>query len=235
MMLNSLAFLSAAIKDPNVGALCPTSSRCVESICRSIPTDRPLVVAEYGAGEGAFTRHLAKRLHPKSVIIAFERNRELADRLSQATRSGSRQARVKVMHGDAENALKHLGIERADYVLSGIPFSFLCEDQKRRIIDGAWLALRDGGIFMVYQATWGVRPYLEERFGPVSQRRALLNLPPLCVMEATKRRVASHVTTDKFVDKEPASARGATMRPWNRSQRSRSSLFCLLSLSPERD
>jgi phospholipid N-methyltransferase len=193
--MEHLSFLTAAMRDKNVGALVPTSYASVRHICRAVDRDRPVVVVEYGPGTGAFTRHLLKRLHPESTLIAIELNYVFARRLRRfAQRRKQKTPRLIVANNDARNVQKILnsqGLTHADYVLSGIPFSFLNETLKRDIIQRTHEALAPGGSFLIYQYSFHVRPFVSEKFGEVKVGRTFFNIPPLCLMTARKAKEAS--------------------------------------------
>jgi phospholipid N-methyltransferase len=188
--MEHISFLTAAMRDKNIGALVPTSYASVRQICRVIDRDRPVVVVEYGPGTGAFTRHLLKRLHPGSTVIAIELNYVFARRLRRfSQRRTNRTPRLIISNNDARNVLKILnsqGLTHADYILSGIPFSFLGEPLKRDIIKRTHEALAPNGLFMVYQYSFHVRPFVTEQFGELKIGRTFFNIPPLCVMTGKK-------------------------------------------------
>ena len=188
--METLSFLSTAVRDKNVGAIVPTSFLSVRKTCQPVECDRPVVVVEYGPGTGVFTRYLLNRLHPDSTVLAVELNSLFASRLQRFNRKRQRKApRLLVEKEDARNVLalldKH-GFAKADYVISGIPFSFLDEASKDEIIARTYESLVPGGLFLVYQYSFHVRKYLQRTFDDVKLRRSLINLPPLCVMEAQK-------------------------------------------------
>lgn len=190
--MEHLSFLTAAMRDKNVGALIPTTFASVRQICRRVDATRPVVVVEYGPGTGVFTRHLLKRLHPGSTIIAIELNYKFARQLRRfAQRRRSRAPRLIVSNNDARQVQKILsgqGFTHADYILSGIPFSFLPDPLKRDIIDRTHAALAPDGTFVVYQYSFGLRKFLSDKFGDVKVGRTFFNFPPLCVMTARKTR-----------------------------------------------
>lgn len=189
-MLEHIRFLKTAICDSKVGAVAPTSSVAVRTVCRKIDQHRPCVVVEYGPGTGAFTRYLLKRLHPDSLVLAIELNTSFARSLREFNerRRGGGPALV-VTEGDARDVGKYLADldqPKADYILSGIPFSFLDVDSKRSIIHETHEALKPGGEFVVYQYSFHVRPFLRDAFGEVESRHCYINIPPACIMEARK-------------------------------------------------
>lgn len=182
--------LMAAIRDKNVASLVPTSYASVRQICRAFDWRRPVTLVEYGPGTGAFTKYLLKRLHPESTLIAIELNRKLAIRLRRFSQHRTRRKpRFVVVCDNAKNVREIVAehdCRSIDYALSGIPFSFIPESTKRQIIQHTHELLAPGGTFHVYQVSFHVRPFLQETFGPIRSSRALLNVPPLCVMVAGK-------------------------------------------------
>ena len=193
--MEHLDFILTALKDKNVASVAPTSFVSVRSICKKIDRTRPVVVVEYGPGTGAFTRHLKKRLHPDSLIIAIELNKKFADRVARFAnvkrRSG---AKLNVVHGNAKEVgdiLRQFGQRSADYVISGIPFSFLSEKDKTEIVTRTFEVLANDGLFLVYQISFKMSDYLERSFPHVKETKELFNIPPLCVMEASKTAISA--------------------------------------------
>lgn len=188
--MEHIRFLTAAMKDRKVGALAPSSGASVRWICRTIDVQRPVTVVEYGPGTGVFTRHLLTRLDPGSTLLAIELNRVFAGRLRRAAKRRKRRVpRCVVINGDARNVrelLGRIGLERADYVVSGIPFSLLCDQYRREIVQRTYDVLAPSGRFILYQYSYLMRDYVKECFGDVRLGRCLLNFPPYCTMEASK-------------------------------------------------
>ena len=190
-------FLKTAIRDRNVGAMTATSPVAVRSFCKVIPRDRPQVVVEYGPGNGAFTRHLVSRLHPGSTVIAIELNGQFVEQLHRrherwervAHRKDRDLAELRIVEGDAcdvSDILADCGHTRCDFALSGIPFTYIPHEVRRSIVAATHAALTDTGTFLVYQYTYRMKPYLQERFADVTVDRSFANIPPMCLMRATK-------------------------------------------------
>lgn len=203
-------FLAAAVKDRNIGALMPTSQASVRHICSAVDRHRPVTVVEYGPGTGVFTKFLLHRLHPESLVLAIELNREFARGLRlHSFRRRVRRPRLVVANDDARRARELLGrLHRphADYVLSGIPFSFLPDEVKREIVRETFDALAPDGAFIVYQYSFAMRPFLKEAFPHVLLGRTILNFPPLCIMQARKTPRAASEKRPRRVPRRPTMA-----------------------------
>lgn len=197
--MEHLTFLTTAMRDRNVGAVAPTSPSSVRHICKQIDCHRPVVVVEYGPGTGAFTRYLLKNLHPDSTLIGIEMNRDFVRKLrAYRKKRRIRNPNFLVVRDDARNVesiLEKHGFSHADYIISGIPFSFIDDQSKQQIVKSTRAALTPEGKFLVYQYSFAMRPTLEATFGHVKVGRCLLNLPPMCTMEATGFRTERPAST----------------------------------------
>ncbi len=78
-------------------------------------------------------------------------------------------------------------IGEVDYIVSGIPFSFLDEESKISTLEQSHKLLRDGGKFLAYQTSGHLKEPLRKVFGNVSTAFEIRNLPPMTVYEAVKR------------------------------------------------
>lgn len=177
-----LFLLREFLRDPRIASVKSTSAYLVRRICNRIDFSRPRVVVEYGPGTGPFTRMLLERLPPGSRLILIERNPDFVRLLRKL-----RDPRAAVFWDSAENVravLREASVERADYVLSGIPFSLYAEADKRAILRDTRAVLDEHGAFIVYQSSGHLKRYLDEVFHRVSLTVEPFHIPPLFVMEA---------------------------------------------------
>jgi phospholipid N-methyltransferase len=177
-----LFLLREFLRDYRIASVKSTSAYLVRRICNRIDFSRPRVVVEYGPGTGPFTRMLLERLPPGSRLILIERNPDFVRLLRKL-----RDPRAAVFWDSAENVravLREAGVERADYVLSGIPFSLYREADKRAILRDTRAVLDEHGAFIVYQSSGHLKRYLDEVFRRVSLTVEPFHIPPLFVMEA---------------------------------------------------
>jgi phospholipid N-methyltransferase len=79
------------------------------------------------------------------------------------------------------------GWDGADVVVSGIPYSLLPRPVTVGILRAAARTLRPGGLFVGYQYSPYLRPYLKGAFGNVRYRFVLLNVPPAFVYRSRRR------------------------------------------------
>jgi phospholipid N-methyltransferase len=181
--MNKLAFFLNFLADPRIATFAATPQIVVRKVCGRINFRRDLVVVEYGPGDGAYTRTLLKKMTQGSKLIAIETNNKFNQQLCAL-----RDDRLVLENDDARNVLQILeknGVEKANYVISGIPFSLMNQRTKQEIIHDTREALEPGGKFIVYQFSRCLMKYLEHYFGPVVVKLEI-GLPYYFVMEARK-------------------------------------------------
>ncbi len=184
--MSTLTYIKNFIKDRDVASITPSSTFLVKRVCRWIDVTVPNVIVEYGPGTGVFTEYIAAKMTDDSRLILIESNESFVAELRE--RFGS-DDRIDVYHDRAEHVervLEAAGEQQADYVLSGIPFSFLDDDVKHDLIVRTRDILADDGKFLVYQNYNHMEKSLRQHFGRVHKEYELLNLPPMFAYEAMK-------------------------------------------------
>ncbi|HWB43316.1 MAG TPA: methyltransferase domain-containing protein, partial [Gemmatimonadales bacterium] len=134
-------------------------------------------IVEYGPGVGTFTGEILRRLRPDGSVVAIDTNRDFARYLTRTLRDD----RLHVVEGsaaDAEENLRERGLGRADYVISGIPYSTMDPVIRERILQTTHDVLQPDGTFLVYQFTRAVLPYLRQVFPHVHQEFEPRNIMP---------------------------------------------------------
>ena len=188
-MIETFIYLKNFITDKYVASLTPTSRAAVEKVCNKMDFHDRKVVVEYGPGTGVFTGILLDYLTENSRLIAIERNQNFCQILQKHILD----PRLEIFNDCAGNVLDILkGCKEgeADYILSGIPFSFLPPDERLRILNNAYAALKVGGKFLAYQNFFQLpeflKNHLENIFKNVRTKYVLQSFPPLVLFEAVK-------------------------------------------------
>jgi phospholipid N-methyltransferase len=188
-MFDTFIYLKNFITDRYVASVTPTSRSAVEKVCEKLGFEEQRLIVEYGPGTGVFTANLLKNMNDSSRLIAIERNPNFCRILGKDFLD----PRLKVFNDCAGNILGILKKCRAgevDYIISGIPFSFLSLRTKMRILKNAHSALKEGGKFLAYQHFFQLPEYLkiplERIFHNVSSQYILQAIPPLVLFEAVK-------------------------------------------------
>jgi phospholipid N-methyltransferase len=173
-----LLFASNFLKHPRMlGSLIPSSRFLVDKVLGQVDWQRADVLVEYGPGVGNITAAILRRMRPDATLVVIETNVEFVEFL----RDSLRDPRLHVVHGSAADvtaALRERGLERADYVVSGIPFTTLLPEVREAVLRETRAVLRPGGAFLVYQFTRSVLPDLRRVFGRVQRAFVPLNILP---------------------------------------------------------
>ena len=168
-------FLRSFVDGPRrVGAILPTSRRTVRTTLDMAPVGQARCVVELGAGTGPYTRELVRRLRPDARLLAFELDPVLAANLADEITD----PRVDVIADSATNLHAHLNGRRPEVIVSGLPFTSLPGPVRRELLDAVGRALADDGVALVLQYSPLIQRELERRFGSVSRRLSVLNVPP---------------------------------------------------------
>jgi len=187
--MSTLEYMKHLFTDRYIASITPTSEWGVKKICSKIDFSHCQVVVEYGPGTGVISQHLLKNMGPNGHLLLVERNMDFAKILKKRFPD----PRVTIINDCASrvlDALAQLGKVKADYVISGIPFSFLTNSLKDTIIKNTFTALKPGGKFLAYQTFYQannhLKDHLEQCFPAVIIEYEMLNLPPLRIYEALK-------------------------------------------------
>lgn len=177
------------LADPlKIAYVVPSSKALVRRVLDKMDFARAKVVVEFGGGEGCYTRELAKRLAPDARLLVFELDAHLAEHLRQQFRDDDR---VLVFEQDAatfRDELHRLGIREADYVVSGIPFSYLEPKKKKEILHAVHEGLKDDGQFIVYQVTPELKGHTR-MFAAHEVEYFLANIPPMFIVACHKSEI----------------------------------------------
>lgn len=159
-----------------VGAVWPTSRRAVRDLLDLGDFSRAKTVLEFGVGAGVYTEGILERLRPDATLLAFEVDDEMASEVSARLSD----PRLAVIHDSAENAESYLGDEeKADVIVSSLPFTTLPEGVRENILDLAPRMLApNNGSMLVLQYSPAISAAIHHRFATVRQRISPMNIPP---------------------------------------------------------
>jgi phospholipid N-methyltransferase len=179
---DGLRLLRAFAANPRqVGAVLPTSRTAVRAMLDLADVASARLVVELGAGTGVATRELLARLGPDARLVAVEIDPRLAALLTGRLAD----PRLQVVCDSAENVVAHLDGERADVLVSMLPFTSLEAGLRRRLLDQLLRPLRPGGTALVIQYSPLVLGELRRRFADVRFRVTPWNVPPAFLFACT--------------------------------------------------
>lgn len=177
------------LADPlKIAYVVPSSKALIRRVLDRMDFGRAKVFVEFGGGEGCYTRELVKRLAPDARLLVFELDTHLAEHLRRQFRDDDR---VLVYEQDAatfRDELHKLGIREADYVISGIPFSYLEPRKKKEILHAVHEGLKPDGQFIVYQVTPELKSHTR-MFAAHEVEYFLANIPPMFIVACHKSEI----------------------------------------------
>jgi len=181
--MNSLTFLLQYIFKPRtVGAVLPSSKYLAKKMLASVDFDVAKCIVEYGAGTGVFTKRILEKRHPDTVIIVFEKNEAFYQSL---TNKYGAEPNVYIVNESAENVGQHLqkcGLEYADYIVSGLPFTSLPAEVSENILVQTKKYLSESGTFITFQYSLLKMEFIRRFFISIETELEIRNIPPAYVL-----------------------------------------------------
>ena len=183
-------FASNFLRHPHMlGSIIPSSRHLVNAVLAPIDWHRARVIVEYGPGVGTFTAEILRRMRDDARLIVIETNLEFVQFMGNTFLD----SRLRIEHDSAENVqfiLRRIALQRANYIVSGIPLGSMPKNLQAGIAAASRDALENDGSFLVYQFTSRVLPVLRQTFTTVRRRFELRNFPPaqvfVCPGEAAR-------------------------------------------------
>jgi phospholipid N-methyltransferase len=171
-------FLRGFLKHPvMVGSIIPSSRVLIDKMLAPVDWKNTDVFVEYGPGVGTFTRPVLERLGENAKLITIDTNSDFTKYLRESI-DDPRLVAVTGSAADVEKILKDHGFEKADYVLSGLPFSTLPPGVGSDIARATAQVIRSGGAFLVYQFSPKVFDFIEPHFEQIDRGFEWINVPP---------------------------------------------------------
>jgi phospholipid N-methyltransferase len=177
-LTGTISYIKNFIQDQDVAAVMPSSSFLVRRVCKWIDFDEPATIVEYGPGNGVFSEHIVEHMTADSTLVLVETNAEFIDMLEEKYADDERVIVVEDRAENVEQILNDHGLDEVNYIVSGIPFSFLDEDTRVELLETTHDVLSDDGKFLVYQYYNHLEEPLREHFADVTKEREYLNVPP---------------------------------------------------------
>ncbi len=171
------------IKDYKVAAFASSSKFLIKDVLKEVGSDLKIVV-EQGAGDGVMSKEILKKLNKDGSLILVEQNKEFLSILKEI-----KDERVNVVPGMAQDFPyeKYLKGEKADLILSSIPFSFLEKKDREVIVKNACENLKPGGKFIIFhQYSFLMKEEIKKHFKNAKVKFEILNLFPCFIILGRK-------------------------------------------------
>jgi len=179
-------FLKGFVKHPvMVGSVIPSSKTLIDRMLDPVDWANCKLFVEYGPGVGTFTQHILNRLAPDAILLTIDTNPDFTAYLNGKIRD-SRLRAVTGSAADVGEIMAAFGFEKADFILSGLPFSTLPAGVGPTIAAATAEVLRPGGAFLVYQFSPKVRRFIAPHFERIDKDFEWRNVPPATLFWAWK-------------------------------------------------
>ena len=174
-------FLRGFLKHPvMVGSIIPSSRKTIDKMLGPVDWANTKVFVEYGPGVGTFTRPILERLPDGATLVTIDTNPEFTRYLKESI-DDPRLVAVNGSAADVEKILADRNLGKADYVLSGLPYSTLPPGVGEMIGEATGKVIRPGGAFLVYQYSPKELDFIKPHFERIDRGFEWINVPP-CVL-----------------------------------------------------
>ena len=181
-------FWAGLVKHGQTGGIVPSQRFLIAKMIAPVPETYRGQVIELGAGTGALTLRLAARC-PEARILACEINPTLARDHRRNLAEAGLSRRVELFTGPAADLLSELGkggVQKPDFIISGIPVGNLGRTKALALIHTIHQALGEGGMYIQFQHSLLDRKKIRSRFSSLRTVPAFLNFPPAVVYYARR-------------------------------------------------
>mgnify|MGYP006302680487 CR=1 FL=1 len=189
----STNFLFESLRHPRrTGAIAPSSRALSRALVSRMGIEQAGLVVEYGPGTGVVTREIAARMAPGATLLAVEANPTFCEEL-RGRFPGILVEQTTVSALPA--LLERRGLGPVDVIVSGIPWTLMTAQERRRDLAATVQALREGGRFAMFLYKHGLvlpsaidlMDRLGHAFARVERSRTVWsNLPPAVVLRCVR-------------------------------------------------
>jgi len=163
------------------GAVTRSSRFLCQTMVENIDYNKADVIVELGAGDGVITKHILKRMRPDTRLLVFEIQASFCEIIRKIDDD-----RLIIIEDSAEHLHKYLeeyGFEKADAIISAIPFVVLPKKLVKIIVTTCRDNLCPDGYFMQFHYTKMLKSLYEDVFTEVEVKFVTRNIPPAFVFK----------------------------------------------------
>ncbi|GGZ17533.1 SAM-dependent methyltransferase [Echinicola pacifica] len=136
------------------------------------------VIVELGGGDGSITRGIIERMDADAKLLVFEISEPFCNNL----RKQFPQKNVEIICDSAGNMDKYLPEEKADLILSSLPFSLIPKDSRMEIYEKTRSHLKPTGFFIQICYSYILKFQFAQYFKSIKTAFTLRNFPPAFII-----------------------------------------------------
>lgn len=178
--MNRIKFLSKGLSSlRTTGAVTRSSRFLCQAMADSIDYSTAKVLVELGAGDGVITKHILERMPADAKLLVFEVQASFCEILRKIDDD-----RLVIIEDSAEHIGKYLkehGYEKADGIISAIPFVILPKPLVYDIVRACKANLLENSFFVQFHYSKILKSVYEEVFDEVKVKFVPRNMPPAFV------------------------------------------------------
>ncbi|MFK7809744.1 MAG: class I SAM-dependent methyltransferase [Saprospiraceae bacterium] len=185
--MNKIKFFRESIKNlKTVGTITRSSKFLCKGMIEPVDFKKANVIVELGAGDGVVTEHILNALKPGGKLLAFEVNEEFCNQIRNKFKGDDRLIVVEESAANIADILKAHNIDKADYVISAIPFVSLPDELGYEIVNACKDILKPKGLYIQIHYSLLMKKMYKKVFGNVDVSFVPLNIPPAFVLVSEK-------------------------------------------------
>lgn len=168
------------------GALFPSSKFLGERMLKHVDMGEEVCIVELGAGTGAFTKQIIKRLPASGKLIVFEINPAMIVFLKEIIQD----PRVIIIEGDAKHIKRHLNeivVTKVDYVISGLPLGNFSKKDIQEILASISESIGTDGVYLQFQYLMASLLQIKKVFDTKIVGYEYRNLPPAFIYKCKNK------------------------------------------------
>lgn len=170
-----------------IGSVWPSSSVLRKKMLKHIDFDNCNIIVEYGAGTGAFTKQLCKRLKKDTTLLVFELHQPFYENLKVELSEYSNVILINDSAANIEEHLLKLNIDKVDVFISSLPLSNFEKSLTQEILEASEKVLKTNGMFLQYQYSLSAKSILKETFNLNNIEFTPINMPPAFIYLCQKK------------------------------------------------
>lgn len=177
---DNIDFIHQFIDKPkSVGALIPSSRFLAKDLLSYIDfTKKNLVIVEYGPGSGTFTKEIVKWLKQGDQLIVIEENDEFVEKLKRRVDQMNNVSIHLDCVTNSSRIFERAGIDKLDYIISGIPFSSIPKEMTEDILKSTKQIMSDQTLFITYQYSTFKMSTFKRHLTILDKKFVFRNIPP---------------------------------------------------------
>ncbi|MFN2409350.1 MAG: class I SAM-dependent methyltransferase [Halomonas sp.] len=172
-------FLRHFMRSPvSIGSVMPSSRYLVAAMVHRVDWQQANVVIELGAGTGVITQEINDLRRRDSMFLSFEYEDSMRADLTQRFPDVGFYKDAFLLKEKMADLPRGEG---ADCIISGLPFANFSPLQRDQLLADIHQVLNPGGLFVAFQYTRQLQPFLFSSFDEFNSQKVWANFPPAFV------------------------------------------------------